>query len=99
MTQWYSKILGGGVEALPKTHELQATFLPLFVASGQPVNMAVFGRYDPIRNIETVYFSPGAAALAEKYGAEPCEKPEREGRLSLIVGDARCWELFYPGTK
>ncbi len=49
--------------------------------------MAVFSRYDLEKNIVTVYFSPGASALAKMFGAAPCEKPKKEGRLSLLVGD------------
>lgn len=97
MTQWYSKVLGDGVEALAPTQAIQAAFLPLFAVCGQPINMAVFARYE--NGIDTVFFSPGAAVLAEKFGAQECEKPKRVNHLSLLVGDARCWELFYPGPQ
>lgn len=97
MTQWYSKVLGNGVEAMAPTRAIQDAFIPLFAACGQPTDMAVFARYE--NGIDTVYFSPGASGLAEKFGAKECEKPKNENHLSLIVGDARCWELFYPSTK
>lgn len=96
MTLWCSKDLGDGVQAFAPTKEIQNVFLPLFAASGQPIDMSVFSLYDLEKNIVTAYFSPGAAALAKMFGASPCEKPRNEGRLSLLVGDARCWQLFYP---
>lgn len=99
MTQWYSKDIGDGVAAFAPSDQIQKAFLPLFVAAGQPTNMAVFSRYDLEKNIVTVYFSPGAAALAETFGARPCEKPKKEGRLSLLVGDQRCLDLFYPSAQ
>jgi hypothetical protein len=92
MTQWYSKDLGDGVSAFAPSGQIKEAFLPLFATAGQPTNMAVFSRYDLEKNIVTIYFSPGAAALAEMFGAAPCEKPKKEGRLSLLVGDRRCLE-------
>ena len=97
MVKWSSKVLGDGIEAFAPTREIQEAFLPLFAACGQPTNMAVFGRTE--KGIEVVYFSPGAAALAEKFGAKECEKPKRENHLSLLVGDAKCWEFFYPSAQ
>jgi len=99
MTQWYSKDLGDGVAAFAPTSQIQEAFLPLFAAAGQPTDMAVFSRYDLEKNIVTVYFAPGASALAKMFEASPCEKPKKEGRLSLLVGDQRCLELFYPSAQ
>ena len=98
MNQWYSKNLGDGGEAFVPTNKIQEAFVPLFVAAGNPVDMAVFSRYDLEKNIVTAYFSPRAETLAKIFGAQPCEKPKNEGHLSLSVGDARCWKLFYPAA-
>ena len=95
MSQWYSKALGDGVEAFAPTGQIQEAFLPLFAASGQPTDMAVFSRYDLEANVVTVYFSPGAAKLAAMFSATPCEKPKYENRLALLVGDQRCIQLFF----
>jgi hypothetical protein len=57
--------------------------------------MAVFSRYDLAANLVTVYFSPGAEVLAKAFGAQPSAKPNSE-RLTLLVGDARAWDLFFP---
>lgn len=47
--------------------------MPLYIASGQPVDMAVFSRYDLAKNVVTAYFSPNAKTLAEAFGATPCQ--------------------------
>ena len=57
--------------------------------------MAVFSRHDVEKNVITVYFSPSAFELATMFNGKPCDKPPREG-LSLLGGDQRSWENFYP---
>lgn len=99
MTQWFSKTLGDGVQAFEPTRQIQDAFLQVFAAAGQPTDMAVFSRYELEKNIVTVYFSPGAVALAKMFGATACEKPSREGRLSLLVGDQGCLEMFFPSAQ
>ncbi|MDP2024849.1 hypothetical protein [Sulfuriferula sp.] len=99
MTQWYSKDLGDGIDANTPSHLIQEAFLPLFAAAGQPIDMAVFSRYDLEKNIVTAYFSPGAAALAKMFGAQACEKPKRENSLRLLVGDQQCLQFFYPSAQ
>jgi hypothetical protein len=98
MKTWRSKALGDGVAAFAPSIRIQQMFLPMFVASGQPSNMAVFSRHDRRANMVTAYFSPGASRLAAFFKAEPCEKPQSEG-IGLLVGDARCWEIYFPDRK
>lgn len=103
---WYSTDLGDGTQAFAPTNAILESFIPIFAAAGAPIDMAVFSRYDLGRNVVTVYFSPGAATMAQMYGATPCEKPGRDtpdesrhGRLGLLAGDQRCWELFFPAAQ
>ncbi len=98
MNQWYSKDLGDGVQAFAPSTQIQKAFIPAFASAGQPIDMAVFSRYDLEKNIVTVYFSPGAANLATVFNATPCEKPSFE-RLSFLVGDQRCIGMFFPETQ
>ena len=98
MTTWYSKELGDGMQALAPATEIQEAFLPMFAASGQPIDMAVFSRYDLEKNLVTTYFSPKAVALAKMFGATPCEKPSITN-LALNVGDARCWQELFPDER
>jgi hypothetical protein len=96
MTTWYSKALGDGVQAGAPLDQIQKAFLPLFANAGQPVDMAVFSRYDLKANVVTVYFSPGASQLATMFNATSCQKPSDDG-IGLLVGDHGCWQLFFPG--
>ena len=99
MIHWYSKDLGDGVDATAPSEAIQQAFLPLFAAAGCPTDMAVLSRHDLKRNVVTVYFSPSAAPLAKMFAANACEKPQRENRLGLLVGDEGCFQLFYPSTQ
>ena len=97
MSTWYSKDLGDGVAAFGPTSKIQEAFLALAKAGSISSDIAVFSRYDLKSNIVTVYFTPSASLLASAFGATPCEKPGPEGKLGLLVGDARSWELHFPG--
>lgn len=98
METWYCKPLGSGVAAFAPSHRIQDLFLPVYVASGRPANMAVFSDYDREANEVTAYFSPGASKLAVLFNAQPCEKPSGE-RIGLLVGGAQSWDIFFPDRK
>jgi hypothetical protein len=95
MENWYSKDLGDGIEAFLPTTQIQEIFVNFFSAAGLPKEMAIFFRYDLERNIVTAYLTPACHTVAMAIGAERCEKPDRQS-LSLLVGDARAWQVFYP---
>ena len=99
MSGWFSKDLGEAVGAIQAEQDIRNAFLPIYVAAGQPGDMAVFLHRDPELNVFTVFFSPGASALAKRFGAGPCEKPKRDRNLSRSAGDARAWDIFYPRTR
>jgi len=98
METWYCKPLGDGRAASAPSLRIQQMFSPMFAASGQPSSMAVFSRHDRKANKVTVYFSPRASRLAGLFDAVPCDKPSSDG-IGLLVGDARCWEIFFPDRK
>jgi len=93
METWRCKALGE-----PAAARIQHMFRPMFMASGRPSSMAVFSRYDRRANRITAYFSPGASKLAAFFDAQPCAKPPAQG-IGLLVGDARCWEIYFPERK
>jgi len=98
MEFWYSKELGDGIMASMPSDEIQEAFLKSFVAAGEPLNMAVFTRYESEGRLHcevTAYFSPAAADVAKAFDAEPCEKPSRTG-LGLLAGDERSWSMLFP---
>ena len=98
METWYCRTLGDGVAAFAPSLRIQEMFSPMFTASGQPSSMAVFSRHDRKANEVTAYFSPRAARLAALFNAIPCDKPASDG-IGLLVGDARCWQIFFPERK
>lgn len=98
MSQWQSREFDEPLQDKQIAQQIQAAYTPLFAAAGRPADMAVFCRYDAMTRKTTYYFSPGASALARKFGATACDKPKKEGHLSLLVGTAAVWEIFYPGA-
>ena len=97
MSRWFSKNLGNGTAAVAPTLEIQTAFGNAAAAAGLPTDMALFSKHDMRGNV-SLYFSPGASDFAKTWGAQPCEKPEKEG-LSLLVGHAFALEHFYPYPK
>lgn len=96
MTQWYSKVLGGGVAARIPSQKIHLSYLSHAIAHGQESGAAVFCRMDLHDNLVTAYFTPEAANLAAQFGAAPCAKPERVGRLSLLAGSSGDWSKHFP---
>lgn len=96
MTQWNSKVLGGGVEARIPSQEIHLAYLSYAVAHGEETGAAVFCRMDPSANIVTAYFTPEAKLLAAQFSASPCAKPDRDGRLGLLAGSASDWDRHFP---
>jgi len=97
MNTWYRKDLGDGIAAFGPTKTIQDAFIKLAELQGLSSDLAVFSKYDLQSNNVTVYFTPSAKLLAEDFNAKPCEKPTPQDHLSLLVGDARSWEVHFPG--
>ena len=95
MQTWHCKKLGDGAASAAPSMRIQRLFAPMFLASGQPADMAVFSHHDRKADEVTAYFSPAAARLAALFNAQPCEKPSGE-RIGLLVGGARCWAALFP---
>jgi hypothetical protein len=101
MTSWYSLSLGDGMMAGTPAGEIEEAFLRSFAAAGRPPEMAVFSRPESESRLHCeviAYFSPAAAAVAEAFDAEPCEKPVRTG-LGLLAGDERSWSVLFPESR
>ncbi|WP_043110146.1 hypothetical protein [Polycyclovorans algicola] len=102
MSTWFSLEMGDGVEAFGPTGKIQEAFMPVYIAAGQPQDMAVFsssrwGETPDGRStkLHTVYFSPAAALLAKSFGAIPCAKPSPIG-IGLLVGPQEALFSFFP---
>ena len=98
---WHGLFVGGGVAAFNPSMEIIKIFPVVFMAAGQPYDMAVFTADDDPNDDGkrdfTFYFSPSAAFALKKHFPQmaPCEKPKREG-LGLHAGDQRCWPILFP---
>jgi hypothetical protein len=97
MSTWHSKSIGDGVAAFGPRSKIQEAYLVLAQSGAASPDVAVFSRYDLKANVVTVYFTPSASTLASAFGATPCDKPTPDKRLSLLVGDARSWQIHFPG--
>jgi len=98
MQTWYTIPLGDGIIAPALTAEIEAAFLPLFAASGQPADMAVFTRSESEGRLHCeviAYFSPAAVDVANTFDAKPCAPPAR-AELGLLAGDPRAWSALFP---
>jgi hypothetical protein len=97
MSKWFCKNLGDAMLAFQGVGRVEDAFQSAYANAGCPDDAAVFLRHESGRlHCEAkVYFSPASAHIAQLLGAEPCEKPAKDG-LSLIVGRAAAWSLLFP---
>jgi hypothetical protein len=101
MSDWYSVSLGDGMMASMPTAQIEAAFLPHYMAAGSPPEMAVFTRPESEGRLHcevVAYFSPAAREVAIAFDAEPCAKPARAG-LGLLAGDERAWIALFPEAQ
>jgi len=94
---WYSVSLGDGIVAATPSAEIEERFQRLFLAAGQPPDMAVFTRSESEGRLHCeviAYFSPAAADLAKVFEAQPCAKPAKLG-LSLLAGSEGSWSVLF----
>ena len=99
MNTWYTKGLGDGITASMPSEDIRDAFLQSFQAAGKPLEMAIFTRLESEGRLHCeviAYFSPSAQELANRFDAQPCAEPMRDG-LDLLAGDPRCWSLLFPG--
>ena len=96
MSSWHSLELGDGVDAFAPSGKIQDAFMVMCGVTRQPVDFAVFSRYDLRRNVVTVYFSPCAELLAKAFMATACERPTNDGGFGLLAGDQRAWNSLFP---
>jgi hypothetical protein len=98
VSTWFSKEMGNAMYAEAPQYDIQKAFLPLFVAAGQPDDMAVFSVFDVHSSCVTLYFSPAAATLAQMFGAVACDAPSPYSRdFGMLVGEHGAWEALFPG--
>ena len=98
MNTWFSVNLGDWIMSAAPSAEIEELLQPLYVAAGQPTDMAVFTRSESEGRLHCeviAYFSPAASEVAQAFDAEPCLAPARGG-LGLLAGDPACWSVLFP---
>jgi hypothetical protein len=96
MSSWY-KVTVKYEETTPRGsgRSLQEIFEELFIGTGAPRDVALFGDRSDDFNYYFYYFSPGAhriaAELIERYRGVTCQMPSGE-RLALLAGHASARE-------
>ncbi len=91
---WRYLPLGDAMLAQPALAEIRDALAAACEVGDPPSGMAVFARHvsDGALHCQVhVYFAPGAAALAQQFGARPCEQPASQG-LELLGGNAGALE-------
>ena len=94
---WNCKELGGGAEALSPMLKIRDAYVASRRAKGTGPDFAVFVRHDLVKNAVTAFFTPPAAQMSLSFDATPCEQPDADRRMTLLVGYARAWETYFPG--
>ena len=100
MRQWYSKNLGDGMKAFTPSEQIQEAYLALAMQQKDiNSNVAVFSQDDFETNSIIVYFTPESKTLASIFDATPCDKPDPQNNLSLLVGTAESWNIHFPNRR
>lgn len=93
MSNWYSLVVGDGINAYAPTRAIKDAFWLLHLACSSPPDMGVYSRYDSRQNEVTIYFTPSCKQLAEQFGARECIEPSFAG-LSFIAGPHSCLAIW-----
>jgi hypothetical protein len=98
---WYSFTLDHPEGSRVMNELLRSPTVALgLVRGGNPPHAAIFCRQSLRDGSTTFYISPRLAehapSLAPSYFAEPCDAPQRSGRLSLLIGDQRSFDILAP---
>lgn len=99
METWYSIEVADGDAAKTTMQRVMDAFMPKYIGSGRPLDMAIFSSQNADTNNWTLYFSPKAASLAMRFGASPCASTFVDLDLALLVGDERSMDILFPDTK
>lgn len=93
MESWYELLVDGGANLKKLKSKIQITFDSTFLKYGSPYNMGVYSKPNKEANTVTLYFTPAAKPLAEKFGAVACEPPEKDG-LEFSIGPDSCLTFY-----
>ena len=97
---WYKLDLGNAHTAHGRTLEISQSFRDNLILSEPNMDAALFSRYDTRNDMLTLYFAPGSADLAKRWGATECSKPEiwpgRFDRIGCLGGEGGALDFHFP---
>lgn len=100
MSTWYKLDMGNAHTSHARILEVSRSFRDNLLLSKPDINAAIFSRYDTRIDMFTIYFAPGSADLASRWGATACAKPEiwpgRSGRIGCLGGEADALTFHFP---
>lgn len=97
MTTWHRLDLGNGQDAFSPTNQIQEAVHASMLADPSNSEIALFSRYDLLKDNVEIYFTPEAITVARVFGACPCEKPAPgRFRMGLLVGSAGSLSRHFP---
>jgi hypothetical protein len=99
MDSWYSLEITGGDLAKATMQRVMDAFMPKYVGSGRPSDMAIFSSHNKALNTWTLYFSPKALSLALRFGASRFDGEFVDQDLDLLAGDAKSIDILFPDAK
>ena len=96
--EWMRVSMSSRDVAAGRHTRLQGAFEAAFLAAAGPMSAAMLVN-EPSPGEYAFYFTPGAVdifrSVLSTYGAIECEPPLGV-ETSLLVGDARAWDMFKP---
>lgn len=98
METWYSLDIADSDTAKTTMKRVMDAFMPKYIGSGRPLDMAIFSSHESGSSRWTVYFSPKAMSLAMRFGASPFLGEFVDLDLALLVGDERSMAILFPDT-
>ena len=99
MGTWYKLELGHGQMAFAPRRAVSDAWMAAAMTAARtgsedPGN-AVFASGNSMNIM--LFFTPQAEMLARAFHGSPSDKPPEDRHLRLEVGDARAWEIHFPG--
>lgn len=88
MNNWYKLDLGDRTESPKRILEFQELFRPIYFGAPPGSGRALIYRFNEVRNMGEMFFTPQNRDFALANGAVSCPKPSiGEGRLISMMGD------------
>lgn len=96
MSSWYRLSVGNDQMAFEPTRQIQQIFMSRFLMDKPGSGRALFSSYDAGADNLWLYFSPAASDIAQRFRAEPCDKPAPRTPIGLLAGEGDALAVHFP---